>query len=450
MMVPRSRLLWLAGVWVAPLNLAAVLLPERAPLLIAAMAPALLVAILDAWLARRGLAGLRVELPIAARHTLGREGSLQAVVVMAFERGNRPVTAGLRLDFPPALDRRPLRLAFRLEGPGARAVLRFPVHPVERGHGRVASWRLDRRSPLGFWDHHVVGEAACEVKVYPDLGLGKSGFASPENREAGGVHRAQLLGKGWEFEKLREYIPGDDFHDIHWKATARKGVPVTKTFQVENTQQVYAILDISRFSALPFPETSGPGRDGAPLEYYLRAALRLGLAAERQGDYYGLVLHGERPEAFVRAGKGKAHYGVYRDALYNVRSLPGSPDYPEIFSALKLRLRKRALLLFFCDLEDPAAAESFLENVSLVSRQHLVSVHMIRPPGIHAVFGERPVATAADVYARLSDQLYLQNLASVTRALKRQGVAFQAWEPARFSLEAVSRYLEAKRRQALA
>jgi uncharacterized protein (DUF58 family) len=318
---------------------------------------------------------------------------------------------------------------------------------VERGQGRIARWRLDRKSPWGLWDCRREGEAACEVKVYPDLGAGRPGFAAPENQALSGAHRGGMVGKGWEFEKLREYLHGDDYHDIHWKATARKGVPVTKIFQVENTQQIYVILDISRFSALPFPAPRA--RENTPLEHYLRAALRLGLAAERQGDYYGLMLYGERPEAFVRAGKGKSHYGVYRDALYNVRSLPGSPDYPELFSALRLKLRKRALLLFFCDLEDPAASESFQANISLISRQHLVSVHMIRPPGIHPVFGDSPVHAASDIYARLSDQLYLQNLASAARSLKRQGVAFRAWDPARFSTEAISDYLDAKRRQAL-
>jgi len=63
--------------------------------------------------------------------------------------------------------------------------------------------------------------------------------------------RAAAGGKGRDFEKLREYIPGDSLDDIHWKATAKRGHPVTKVFQIERTQEVYVILDASRLSGAP-------------------------------------------------------------------------------------------------------------------------------------------------------------------------------------------------------
>ena len=50
------------------------------------------------------------------------------------------------------------------------------------------------------------------------------------------------VGRGREFEKLREYVPGDGSDEIHWKATARRGHPITKVFQLERTQEVYVIL----------------------------------------------------------------------------------------------------------------------------------------------------------------------------------------------------------------
>lgn len=463
MISPRAGLLWCIGLWIIPLNLGMILHPGRASAWALAMSPAFLLMALDAIRARKGLSGIALVLPETCRYTLHRSSTLKAVLKRAHPRA---LEAGLWIDAPSLLAPIPGNQRFRMDGGDQNLTLLLPVLPVQRGLGRIATYRLEMRSPLGLWNIHRRGAVECEVKVYPDLGEGRSAFASPENQPLSGAHHGRQLGKGWEFEKLREYIHGDDFHDIHWKATARKGFPVTKVFQIENTQQVYVILDSSRLSAIPFhaaapprsrtekpPGSGSPGvQDGVAttsLEYYIRAALRLGMAAERQGDYYGLVLHGEQPDTLVRAGKGKAHYGAYRDALYNVQGRPGSPDYPELFSFLRLQLRKRALLIFFCSLEDPALSEAFIANIGLISRQHLVSVNMVRPPGIQPLFADHPVASADDIYGRLADQLYLQNLAMVGRSLKRQGASFQAWDPSRLSMETISQYLDVKKRQAL-
>ena len=105
------------------------------------------------------------------------------------------------------------------------------------------------------------------------------------------------IGKGREFENLRQYLPGDSFEDIHWKATARRGFPVVKLYRVEHAQEVYAIIDASRLSA----------REGI-LDSYVDAALHLALVAERQGDRFGLVTFSDRTQQFVRARSGMDHF----------------------------------------------------------------------------------------------------------------------------------------------
>ena len=71
----------------------------------------------------------------------------------------------------------------------------------------------------------------------------------PPDAEAARQAREGQVGRGREFEKLREYIPGDSFDEIHWKATARRARPITKVFQVERTREVYVAVDLSRLSA---------------------------------------------------------------------------------------------------------------------------------------------------------------------------------------------------------
>ena len=114
----------------------------------------------------------------------------------------------------------------------------------------------------------------------------------------------------------------------------------------------------------------------------------LGLAAEQQGDLFGLLTFTDRVQNFVRAKNGKAHYSTCRDALYTLQPQIVSPDFDELCTFIRLRLRRRTLLFFLTSLDDPVLAESFVRNMDLIRRQHLVLVNMIQPPGVAPVFTE--------------------------------------------------------------
>src|SRR6185312_13308872 len=196
--------------------------------------------------------------------------------------------------------------------------------------------------------------AQSEIRVYPNLlGERKNLAALFLNRGAFGLHAQRQVGKGRDFEKLREYVPGDGYDEIHWKATARRGKPITKVFQIEKTQEVYVIVDASRLSARKPDENA---ETNSVLERFVTAALVLGLAAEQQGDLFGLLTFTDKVETFVRAKNGDAHYNTCRDALYTLEPKIVTPDFDELCTFLRLRLRRRALLVFLTALDDPAVA----------------------------------------------------------------------------------------------
>ncbi len=85
----------------------------------------------------------------------------------------------------------------------------------------------------------------------------------------------------------------------------------------------------------------------------------LGLAAERQGDLFGLLTFTDKVEKFVRAKNGKAHYNACRDALYTLEPKIVTPDFDELCAFIRLRLRRRALLVFLTALDDPGHGGKF-------------------------------------------------------------------------------------------
>jgi len=288
-------------------------------------------------------------------------------------------------------------------------------------------------------------------------------------RGVAGTHLLRQIGQGREFEKLREYVPGDSYSEIHWKATAKRGRPITKAFQVEKTQEVYLVLDNSRLSGRFFQPAAGrwerrhpacgpsagrmpalPGTEAAPaLEYFISAGLLLGIAAQRYGDLFGLVVYGERVERFVRAGGGRQHFNACRQALYDLKTSPASPDLQELGSFIGGRLRRRALLVFLTDFDDPVTTESFVRNMELVARRHLVLVNTLKDYAVARLFSQQAVESAEDVYAALAGHLEWQKVNELQRTLSRMGVSMELHQPEWLAGRLISQYLNVKQRQLL-
>jgi hypothetical protein len=107
------------------------------------------------------------------------------------------------------------------------------------------------------------------------------------------------------------------------------------------------------------------------------------------------------------------------------------------------------LLVFQTALDDPVLAESFVRNVELIRRQHLVLVNMLQMPGVKPLFTDPEVAGLDDLYGRLGGHLRWQKLCELQKVLQRRGVQFSLLNNERLSAELVAQYLNVKQRQLL-
>jgi len=319
--------------------------------------------------------------------------------------------------------------------------LAWECTPRRRGQYRLEACYLEAPSPLRFWTWRTSAPLRTEIRVYPNLLQDRKSLASLFlNRTGLGIHSQRQVGQGRDFENLRDYIPGDGLDEIHWKATAKRAHLVTKVFQIERMQEVYVIVDASRLSAR--------ARSSEPiLERFVTSALVLGLVAQRQADAFGILSFSDRIHNFVRAKTGKAHYSACRDALFALQPRLVTPDFGELFSFIRLRLRRRALLIFLTDLDDPVLAESFSQNLKIISRQHLVLVQMLRPAGVRPLFTGGDARTVDEVYERLGGHLQWDKLRELERGLRKAGVHFSLVEQDALSVQMVSQYMNVKQRQ---
>jgi uncharacterized protein (DUF58 family) len=462
MIVPRTRLLLWVAVVVLPFALLGAVEPAAGAVSLVAMGGLFLLVAGDALGAGTTLAGIIVALPDVARMSRDRPAKLDVRI-----RNERQKSKNVRLA---------LALPREIQSPEEEVTLRLPKEsewshlawnciPLKRGKFRIQTARVEAVSPLGFWAARKTIAAPSEIRVYPNLFNERKNLAALFlHRGSFGMHAQRQVGKGRDFEKLREYIPGDSFDEVHWKATAKRGRPVTKIFQIERTQEVYVIIDASRLSAREDERRASsverrepvrgvefsppePRPSTTTLERFVTAGLVLGLAAEQQGDLFGLITFTNKVESFVRAKNGKAHFSACRDALYTLQPQIVTPDYDEVFTFIRLRLRRRALLVVLTSLDDSVLAASFVKNMDLIRRQHLVLVNMLQPPGVAPVFTNPNIASVDDLYQHLGGHLLWHNLRELEKVLQRRGVRFSLLKNERLSAELVSQYLSVKQRQ---
>lgn len=472
MLIPQPRLLAVVALIVVPLAVVAGLFPPPAgPGATVGIGAVLFLAALDALLGIGGEErGLGFELPEAVRLSKGRPGVVPVVV-----RNERPGAPARRLRLGlwlPTTVRTPQdELALRLAAGAERTRFDWPCTGDRRGRFVLERIYYEGASSLGLWAVRRSAVVACELRVYPDLRAERRQAAAVFlHRRSLGSHAQRQVGRGRDFEKLRDYVAGDSIQDISWKATARRQRPVSKVFQIERTQEVYVLIDASRLSARPAgevaetpenaDETAAAGSvvavEAGPtvLERYLSASLLLCLAAERQGDLFGLATFADGVRAFLRARNGPAHFDACREAIFALEPSLVSPDFDELGTFLRLRLRRRALLVVLTSsLDDPVLAEGFVKAMEGVSRQHVVLVNSLRPAGASPLFSDADdgaaVRTTEDVYRRLGGHLRWQKLRGTENRLRRLGVGFTLLDESRMTEQLVTQYLNVKRRQVI-
>ncbi|RJP24318.1 MAG: DUF58 domain-containing protein [Candidatus Abyssobacteria bacterium SURF_5] len=451
MIAPQYRLLFWVACLVVPFSFVAAIQPSTLLAAEIIIGGFLILAIADALSARKRLDNIEVHLPEVIRITENKEGLL-LLKLETKQPSNRRLRIGIGAPAEFKLPVEEFTTALSKENRAYEVAI--PCTPSRRGTYAIQAVHLETGSPIGFWAFRKTFQVEAEVRVYPNIHKEQKSLAALFlNRGMFGLHAQRQVGKGKEFEKLRDYIPGDSYEDIHWKATAKRSHPVTKIFQIERTQEIYVVLDASRLSSREIQTQSNGSPESPPtvlqLERFITAALVLALVAEKQGDLFGLLTFHDKVHSFVRARNGKAHYAACRDALYSLQPKMVNPDFNELNSFIRLRLRRRALLIFLTNLDDPVLAETFVQNLDVLTRHHLVLVNMLKTPVLAPVFSGEAVREADDLYRRLGGHLQFQQLRELEQVLKRRGVAMNLLDNETMCSHLVSQYINVKRRQLL-
>jgi uncharacterized protein (DUF58 family) len=369
-------------------------------------------------------------------------GELQLVQVLVAHADAAGLPAEVADHVPADLepDHRILTGTFDREG---LLGVEYTVQPPHRGSYRFGPVDLRCWRRGGWLIQQVRIKADEPAAVYPDvLAIKRYELMLRRGmRIMMGLRRARPPGATTAFAGLRDYLPGDDFRRINWKATARRDSPVVMEVEAERGQQAIIALDCGRLMTAPAGVLT-------KLDHAVNAALLLAWVAQSQGDKVGMLTFSDGVRRFVAPQRGPAQVSQLSKVLYDVKSEYTEPDFAEAFSYLALRVSRRSLIVVLTDVLDPEASRDLVGHAIRLSHRHLVMVVAMSDPEVLAA-RDAPIERVSRAYEWAAAEELLAARRASFEQLRQGGVLGLDVEAGRLSPSLVERYLELKERALL-
>jgi uncharacterized protein (DUF58 family) len=328
--------------------------------------------------------------------------------------------------------------------PRSRASLHYKVVPRRRG-----SYALDHvaalvASRLGFWQRSVAWPARTEVRVYPDVRqiARYTVLARRDRLSTLGVRRTRKLGTDNEFERLRDYMEGDEPRHMDWRATARRRKLTVRAHQVNQSQRLLFLIDCGRMMA------GDTGGGLSPLDHALNAMLLLAHVALIRGDQVGLLAFSDGVRAYVPPGGGARRIERLVHSVHNVFPELVEPRYDRAFVELEKRCRKRSLVVLLTNLFDDVNAQIVADHLGNLVGRHLPLLVLLRDHDLFALADQAPDA-GPGLYSGAAAAALLNWRERTLAGLRRRGVLTLDLFPDEMTAPMINQYLKIKARHLL-
>lgn len=352
-------------------------------------------------------------------------------------RGARALKAVVRQPMPEGWEA--IRDRVELTVPPKSAVdVSFTARPPRRGLHVFPDPELTYRAERGWFAIRVRRGPGAEVLVHPALGA----LVEVERMRRGrgmvlhGLRRRRTVGTGSEFERLRAYLPDDDFRHINWKNTARMGKPVTNVYQSEKGRDVLICVDCGRMMG----QAAGSMR---VIDAAVEAGIVLTRSVVKEGDRPGMVAFRDKVENYLPVKGGKVGAMRVTDALAGLEASPVHTSYSALAEAVSARQNRRSLVVVFTDFNDPQLAEDLAAAMRLLRVRHAAVVIGVRDRVLDEVaaapYADRKGLCRALAAARLAEE---RDAAALD--LRKLGVEVVESDGPGMAVAAVERYLSVK------
>jgi uncharacterized protein (DUF58 family) len=321
-------------------------------------------------------------------------------------------------------------------------IVEYILIPKKRGEYQFGKINIFLHGILYLAVRHVKTGEENIVQVYPSyLQMYRYQLLAATNQlQEVGSMRLKKLGQSLEFEQIKEYVIGDDYRTINWKATARKSSLMVNNYNDERSQQVISIIDKGRTMKMAFDDIT-------LLDYAINASLVVSSIALRKQDKAGLLTFAQKAENYVVPDKKKSQLNIMLETLYKQETNFLDSSFENLYTFIRYQIKHRSLLLFFTNFESMYGLQRQLPYLQKIARHHLLIVIFFENTELKSLYEARANSVEALYEKTIAEQFALEKKLMI-KELHKNGIMAILTTPQALTANTVNKYLEMKSRQA--
>ena len=321
--------------------------------------------------------------------------------------------------------------------------LDYFLKPATRGEYVFNDINIYVHAPLQLVKRRYTFPGRQMVKVYPSyMQMRRYQLLAVSNRlQEAGVKKIRRIGHSMEFEQIKEYVRGDDYRTINWKATARKEGLMVNNYTDERSQQIYCLINKGRVMKMPFGGMT-------LLDYAINAALVLSNVALVKQDKAGLITFEKNLDTFLLADKKPAQLNLLLETLYRQKTDFLEPDFEKLFSVIRNRVTNRSLLILFTNFESLESLQREMPALKKIAHYHLLLIVFFENTELKSVV-EKNATSLEDIYIKTIAEKFAYEKRLMVKELHKNGIPSILTTPENLTVNTINKYLELKTRMSI-
>ncbi len=383
--------------------------------------------------------GIRAERDVTDRFSIGDPNKVKIYIDNTY---GFPIHTSIIDELPVQFqERKWIRKA--VIGRNEKYTLEYFLTPTSRGEFIFHDINVYVQAPLKLVKRRFIFPAKHMVKVYPSyIQMRRYQLLAVSNRlQEAGVKKIRKIGHSLEFEQIKEYVIGDDYRTINWKATARKSGLMVNNYTDERSQQIYCLINKGRVMKMPFNGLT-------LLDHAVNASLVLSNVALVKQDKAGLITFEKNLDTFLTADKKTTQMNLILETLYRQRTDFLESDFEKLFSVIRNRVTNRSLLVLFTNFESMESLQREMAALKKIAKYHLLLVVFFENTEMKTLV-EKKASSMEEIYIKTIAEKFAFEKRLMVKELHKNGIPSILTTPENLTVNTINKYLELKTRMSI-
>lgn len=366
-------------------------------------------------------------------------GDANKVVLELTNQSDRKLMLTVIDELPVQFQKRDFKQTLNLT-PGEHEKIAYELTPYERGEYNFGAVNVFLETHLGLVQRRHQHDYEMSIPVYPSVLQMKkySIMAFDRMTTQKGIKKIRRIGHSYEFEQIKNYVRGDDYRSVNWKATSRRNELMVNQFEDERAQQVYCIIDKSRAMKMPFEGLS-------LMDYAINTSLVISNIALQKHDKAGLITFSDKIGTTLKAEQKGNQLNKILHALYNEKERDLEANYQLLYQVARRLINGRSLILLYTNFESSYALDRVLPILRRINKLHMLVVVFFDNTEIRD-FVNSEVTHMEGIYTQTVAQNFLAEKSAMVQKLRQYGIQAVLTRPEDLSVNTINKYLELKSR----